>query len=50
MVEIVMPKNQFLCAAALIPAIIEAWFFSSDRIRQFGSKRPIVPSAASLAT
>jgi hypothetical protein len=32
------------------PTIIEAWFFSSARMRQFGRSRPIVASAASLDT
>jgi hypothetical protein len=41
---------RFSAPLARIPAIIEAWFFSSDKMKQFGNSRPIVPSAASLDT
>ena len=50
MAEIIVPEDPLFGAARPYPAIIEAWFFSSDRMRQFGSSQPIVPSAASLDT
>jgi hypothetical protein len=50
MAEVIVPEDFFSAPLPRIPAIIEAWFFSSDRMRQFGSSRPIVPSAASFDT
>jgi hypothetical protein len=43
-------KTFFSAPERRTPSIIEAWFNSSDRIRQFGSSRPMVEIAASFDT
>ena len=51
MLEVVVPEHALLAAAEfLMPAIIEAWLSSSEKITQPGSSLPSVDSAASLET
>jgi hypothetical protein len=48
MFDVVVAENSLF--TALIPAIIEAWFSSSEKMTQPGSSLPSVESAASFDT